>query len=498
MAGLVGQTLDHYRLVEQLGQGGMATVYRAQDARRGVDVAIKVLSPTITGEKRFVRRFRREAEIVKQRLKHPNIVPVLAYGETGGYVYLVMPLIQGETLSDRLVRRGLTEQEANLWVGQICDALEFAHKQGVIHRDIKPANIMLTESGEALLMDFGLARDVEGSGKLTGSMLMGTPAFVSPEQAQGKGLDHRSDQYSLGVVLYLIATGHLPFDSDSPMALVLMHIQDAVPKPSRFNPSLKPALERVILKTLAKDLEERFKDTADLKRAYTAALAGDSVAWVEAPTELLPARRAAPVGRPTGRRPFPTWLIPASALPVVALLAVIAFGPGAANEGDGATPTGLAGLGVATRVPASTALPTASPAPTLTPTPVEAGACPGLRLILFSKKGNEVSWTIDNATGSAVQLADLGFKWPESNPANLISLDGQDWLKKDDLDQMILDMAEGRSPEIPSDDRLNVADGVLRRFTMRFNWSVDEEAGIYRLELGFDSNPEACVLTTEW
>jgi hypothetical protein len=149
-------------------------------------------------------------------------------------------------------------------------------------------------------------------------------------------------------------------------------------------------------------------------------------------------------------------------------------------------------------VPASTALPTASPAPTLTPTPVEAGACPGLRLILFSKKGNEVSWTIDNATGSAVQLADLGFKWPESNPANLISLDGQDWLKKDDLDQMILDMAEGRSPEIPSDDRLNVADGVLRRFTMRFNWSVDEEAGIYRLELGFDSNPEACVLTTEW
>src|SRR3990170_5881771 len=117
MAGLVGQTLDHYRLVEQLGQGGMATVYRAQDTRRGVDVAIKVLSPTITGEKRFVRRFRREAEIVKQRLKHPNIVPVLAYGETGGYVYLVMPLIQGETLSDRLGPRGVTAQEAKLLPG---------------------------------------------------------------------------------------------------------------------------------------------------------------------------------------------------------------------------------------------------------------------------------------------------------------------------------------------------------------------------------------------
>jgi hypothetical protein len=339
---------------------------------------------------------------------------------------------------------------------------------------------------------------VEGSGKLTGSMLMGTPAFVSPEQAQGKGLDHRSDQYSLGVVLYLIATGHLPFDTDSPMALVLMHIQDPVPKPSRFNPALKPALERVILKTLAKDLEERFKDTADLKRAYHAALAGDSVAWVEAPTELLPARRAAPVDRRGGKRPFPTWLIPASALPVVALLAVIAFGPGAANEGPAGTPTGLAGLGVATRVPASTALPTASPAPTLTPTPVEAGACPGLRLIAFSKKGNEVSWTIDNGTGSSVQLTGLAFKWPENNPANLISLAGQVWLKKEDLEQMILDMEQGRNPAIPFDQRMNIADGVIRTLTLRFNWPVDDEAGIYRLELGIDSGPGACVLETQW
>jgi hypothetical protein len=347
-------------------------------------------------------------------------------------------------------------------------------------------------------MDFGLARDVEGSGKLTGSMLMGTPAFVSPEQAQGKGLDHRSDQYSLGVVLYLIATGHLPFDTDSPMALVLMHIQDPVPKPSRFNPTLKPALERVILKTLAKNLEERFKDTADLKRAYHAALAGDSVAWVEAPTELLPARRAAPVDRRGGRRPFPTWLIPASALPVVALLAVIAFGPGAANEGDRVTPTGLAGPGSATRVPAATAPPTASPAPTLTPTPVEAGACPRLRLIAFSKKGNEVSWIIDNATGSPVELANIAFKWPESNPADQISLAGQDWLTKEDLEQMILDMELGRNPAIPFDQRMNIADGDIRTLTLRFIWGVEDVAGIYRLELGFDAGPGACVLETQW
>jgi hypothetical protein len=282
------------------------------------------------------------------------------------------------------------------------------------------------------------------------------------------------------------------------MALVLMHIQDPVPKPSRFNPTLKPALERVILKTLAKDLEERFKDTADLKRAYHAALAGDSVAWVEAPTELLPARRAAPVDRRGGKRPFPTWLIPASALPVVALLAVIAFGPGAANEGDRVTPTGLAGPGSATRVPAATAPPSASPAPTLTPTAVEVGSCPGLRLIAFSKKGNEVSWIIDNASGSSVQLATVDFGWPVDNPAQLVSLDGEKWLDESKLEQIAEDVAQGRNPEIPFDERLEVADGDIRRFTMRFNWTLDVQAGEYRLELGFGAGPGACVLETQW
>jgi len=492
MAGLVGQTLDHYRLVEQLGQGGMATVYRAQDLRHGVDVAVKVLSPTITGEKRFVRRFRREAEIVKQRLKHPNIVPVLAYGETQGYVYLVMPLIHGETLSERLVRKGLTEREANLWVGQVCDALELAHKNGVIHRDIKPANIMLTESGEALLMDFGLARDVEGSGKLTGSMLMGTPAFVSPEQAQGKKLDPRSDQYSLGAVLYLIATGHLPFDSDSPMALVLMHIQDPVPKPSRFNPSLKPAMERVILKSLAKNLEERFKDMADLKRAYQAALAGDPVTWVVAPTELIPSRAAAARGQVGGRRPFPAWIIPATAVPIVALLAVIAIRAGAANGGDQVEPTDSLPAGQATRPPVATALPTATLQPTLMPTPVTAVACPDLRLIGFAKQGNEVSWTIDNGTGAAVQLSNVGFQFPEDNPPEQVSLDSKVWLNPNDIRSMLQD----QNPQIPFDDRLLIGDGDIRRLGIRFKWG--DQPGSYELGLDFETNSGNCVLETGW
>lgn len=472
----------------------MATVYRAEDARGREDVAIKVLSPTITGEKRFVRRFRREAEMVKQRLKHPNIVPVIAYGQTQGYVYIAMPMVKGETLSDRLIRKGLTEAEAELWIGQICDALHFAHQKGVIHRDIKPANIMLTDDGQAILMDFGLARDVEGSGRLTGSMLMGTPAFVSPEQAQGKTLDARSDQYSLGVVLYLIATGHLPFDSESPMALVLMHIQDPVPRPSRFNPSLSPALERVIQKTLAKSREERFKDMAQLKRAYQAAMGGDPVNWVEAPTEVLPQRIATEVAAP--RRPLPAWLIPAVALPLVGILALLAFR--SSDAGPGSQSNGIVPLGETTLEPGPTGqpspiLPTDLPEPTLVPTEVAAAACPGLRLIGFNHLGDAVGWTIDNGSGGEVSLASLAFGWPEANKAEQVLLDGQEYLNEADIDSMLAQ----QSPQMPADERLVVASGQTRSFRMKFRWGI-EEVGSYWLTLAFRSGSGICELTTEW
>lgn len=472
----------------------MATVYRAEDTRGGDDVAVKVLSPTITGEKRFVRRFRREAEIVKQRLTHPNIVPVVAYGETQGYVYLAMPMVRGETLSDRLVRKGLTEREANLWIGQICDALHFAHQKGVIHRDIKPANIMLTDDGHALLMDFGLARDVEGSGRLTGSMLMGTPAFVSPEQAQGKKLDARSDQYSLGVLLYLIATGHLPFDSESPMALVLMHIQDPVPRPSRFNPGLSSALERVIQKTLAKSREERFKDMADLKRAYQAAMSGDSVSWVEAPTEVIPERGSAELAAP--RRGLPGWVIPAVALPVVGVLALLVLrlsNPGTGQGNGGFVPLGDTTLEAGPTGFPTPAQPTASPAPTLVPTAVTADACPRLRMIGYVNQGDTVGWTIDNGSGAEVRIDDIYFRYPDANKAILIALDGQEYLDESAIDAMI----QAGGGEMPFDQRLAVSAGGTRGFRMKFRWEI-EQPGSYELGLSFVTDGATCVLSTSW
>ncbi len=475
----------------------MATVYRAEDTRGGDEVAIKVLSPTITGEKRFVRRFRREAEMVKQRLKHPNIVPVIAYGQTQSYVYIVMPMVRGETLSERLVRKGLTEREANLWIGQICDALQFAHSKGVIHRDIKPANIMLTDDGEAMLMDFGLARDVEGSGRLTGSMLMGTPAFVSPEQAQGKTLDARSDQYSLGVVLFLISTGHLPFDSESPMALVLMHIQDRVPRPGRLNPTLGSALERVILKTLAKSRDERFKDMSELKAAYQAAMAGDSVSWVEAPTEVLPERSVvAEVG--PARRALPGWVIPAIALPLVGILALLAFRPSDAGTGEENGNGEIVPLAGTTSEAGPTPIPSPADAtpisdPTLAPTQVAAADCAGLRLIGFSSQGHSVSWTIDNGTGAQASIVGLGFGWPEANQATQIFLDGRPYLDEDAIDELLTQ----QDPQMPGDERLEIDSGETRSIRIKFKWSM-QEVGRYWLGLTFRSGAGVCELRTEW
>jgi serine/threonine protein kinase len=496
MAGLVGHTLDHYRLDKQIGQGGMATVYKAYDTRSGEDVAIKVLSPTITGERRFVKRFRREAEIVKQRLKHPNIAPVIAYGETDSYVYIVMPFIKGETLSDRLVRKGLTEREANEYVGQICDALDFAHKKKIIHRDIKPANIMIKDSGEAVLMDFGLARHVEGSGKLTGSMLMGTPAFVSPEQAQGKKLDARSDQYSLGCVLYLIATGHLPFDSESPMALVLMHIQDPVPRPSRLNPSLKSALERVILKSLAKSRDERFKDVAELKRAYQAALGGDPIPWVEAPTEVIPGRAADSIGDLPPRRPFPTWIIPASAVPIVALLAILAFRSSPAGQednGNGVVPVEGFSLTETPPVTPTAAPPTATLEPTSIPTPVEIAECPGLRLIGFSRQGNHVSWSIENSTGSQARIANVGFTWLGDNVPREVRLGGGVWLDKDEIASLI----DATNPEVADDPSATIPDDTIRSLNIKHLFGPLDD-GRYALELLFELGAKQCLLQTEY
>jgi len=466
MPGLVGTTLDSYRLVDQIGQGGMSTVYRAIDTRTQQEVALKALSPTISSDKRFVRRFRREAGLLF-RLRHPNIVPVTDYGECKGVVYLVMPLVVGDTLHDRLIQQKISMQDLSHWISQVSDALQFAHDQGVIHRDIKPANVMINRTGNALLTDFGLARLVEGSHSLTGSMLMGTPAYVSPEQGRGQDIDARSDQYALGVILYQIAAGRLPFEGENPMSTVLMHIQEPLPSIRRFNKDVSPGLERVITKALAKNAEDRFPNVAALNAAYQTALAGGGEADGQA-TQVVPAPRRAAVGKVqapprTGSRLG--WVVIAvMAMAVLGLAAVVAW----PTFMGSAQPARQPATAVPAIAPIAAIAPTPTPAPTDVPTPIVSATCPGLQLIGFRRNGAEATWTIDNGTDADLYLEFAPIHWNDDNPLTGVRMGGEKILPPEGA--AIGDAAF----EIPRDGRTRVAARSGKDFTLVFQWAETE------------------------
>ena len=265
------QQLGKYRLIEQIGQGGMASVFKGVDGDTGWDVAVKVMSPVMAQDSQFTKRFQREAEVV-MRLKHPHIVPVVDYGQDAGYAYLVMPLLEVGSFADKLHEGPLTPSEGGIFVEQLGGALQFAHEQGVIHRDVKPSNILLDDKGNALLADFGLARIHDASVSLTGSALLGTPAYMSPEQARGEKVSAASDQYSLGVILFQLCTGELPFQAETPMAVMLKHINEPIPLARLRSPNVLEVIERVILKATAKIPSERFGSVGEMNAAFQAAL----------------------------------------------------------------------------------------------------------------------------------------------------------------------------------------------------------------------------------
>jgi len=273
MAELTGQTLEHYHVLEQIARGGMALVYRGYDLENQRHVAIKVLANYLLQEKKFKTRFAREIELL-QKLDHPQIVSILDYGEHQGSPYIVMPFIRGGTLQDRLRESSLSAVEGARLSEQVSAALAYAHTNGVIHRDVKTSNILMDDKGNALLSDFGFALWKEASIRLTGSALIGTPAYMSPEQCLGEPVDASSDQYSFAVVLYRVATGRLPFEGDTPLALAMKHIQQPLPPPRSINPKLPEGVEAVLLKALAKEPEHRFKDMNEFNAAFQAALAG--------------------------------------------------------------------------------------------------------------------------------------------------------------------------------------------------------------------------------
>ncbi|MCJ7512882.1 MAG: protein kinase, partial [Anaerolineales bacterium] len=287
MDSVIGTTLGRYRLIERIGRGGMANVYLAETVGEQTRVAIKLLTPLISEDERFLLRFRQEAKVVA-RLKHPNIMPVIDYGEIDGKVYLVMPHHPLGSLSDRLGRGSLPAEDGGRIIAQVSAALQFAHEHGVIHRDVKPSNILLDAEGNAWLSDFGLAYIHDASLSLTGSAMLGTPAYVSPEQARGVRASARSDQYSLGIVLFEMVTGQLPFEAETPMGVLVKHMQTPIPLPRSIKPGVPVHIERVILKATAKDPDDRFGSVAEMNAAFQAALAHALNPSLHPPPALIP------------------------------------------------------------------------------------------------------------------------------------------------------------------------------------------------------------------
>jgi serine/threonine protein kinase len=270
-APLVGQKLGQYEIREAIGHGGMALVYKGYQESLNRYVAIKVLDPVRAAQKGFLTRFTREAQAVAG-LDHPHILPIYDFGRDRGYTFIVMKFVSTGTLRDRLRGEPLQPEDTVATVSQVASALDYAHQRGVIHRDIKPSNILLDERGDVLLSDFGLAKILESTTRLTASgASLGTPAYISPEQAMGGEVDIRTDVYSLGVVLYEMLTGRTPFLGDS-LAVALKHVRESPPPPRLINPALPKPVEQVILMALAKNPDERFATAGALARALKQAI----------------------------------------------------------------------------------------------------------------------------------------------------------------------------------------------------------------------------------
>lgn len=268
---LEGQTLGKYRILEPLGRGGMAQVYKAYHPGLDRYVAIKVLRADLVEESEFLSRFRREARAVAA-LRHPNIVHVFDFDVQDDLYYMVMELLEGDTLKAYLNAFRTRNERIPLGdltriLSDVLAALAFAHAAGVIHRDLKPANILLTKHGQAVLTDFGIAQILGGTQYTVTGALMGTLSYMAPEQGRDGKCDERSDIYSLGIAFYEMLTGIVPFDADTPLAILLKHLNDPLRPPRSIDASIPEAYERVVLKALSKDPQERYQSADEMSAA---------------------------------------------------------------------------------------------------------------------------------------------------------------------------------------------------------------------------------------
>lgn len=316
----VGTLLSgRYRLDAQIGSGGMSTVYRAFDTVLERPVAIKLMHREIARDSDQLERFRREARAVAQ-LNHPHIVAVIDAGEDGAMPYIVLELVQGETLKQRIRRLGrLPIPEAIAYAIEIARALGFAHQRGIVHRDVKPQNVLIDAEGSAKVTDFGIARTLDQEGLTADGRVLGTTDYVSPEQALGKPVDGQSDIYSLGVVLFEMLTGDVPFKGENQVAVAMKHVREELPDVKRLRPEVSNALAAVLEKATAKDLDRRYRNAAQLVADLEEVLAFETARAGAAPGEATAVLRTLP--EPTRRR-LPTRV--AHPMRIVAALLLVA------------------------------------------------------------------------------------------------------------------------------------------------------------------------------
>lgn len=349
MEDLTGKQLGQYRIVEPLGEGGMAAVYKAYQPVMDRYVALKILPRQFASDPEFVGRFEQEAKVIA-KLQHVYILPVHDFGEAEGYTYIVMPYVQTGTLAEMLEGKPLPLPKIRKFASQVGAALGYAHSRDIVHRDVKPSNILIDEQENCLLTDFGIAKMVEGTSRFTQTgATIGTPAYMAPEQILGEKLDGRSDIYSLGIVLFEMATGRQPYRAETPPAIFVKHLHDPLPLPRTENPDLPEPVERVILKTLAKDRGDRYPSASDFVQAIQAAISEKSreeVTVVESDIVPIPTivEEEAPEVKPPipkprepitpqiervealPRRKVPPWIFGLAALALIVFFGVI-LGP---------------------------------------------------------------------------------------------------------------------------------------------------------------------------
>ena len=312
---LIGKRIGNYEILDVIGRGGMATVYRARQLTMDRIVALKVLPRQFVNDDTYLQRFHREVEIVA-RLEHRNIVPVHDFGEFEGQPYIVMRYMPGGSVDDLLAHGPLDSDKYLSIIEQIAPALDYAHSKNVLHRDLKPSNVLMDDGGGAYLTDFGIARIVgEAHGPtITTQGVVGTPSYMSPEQAQGLPLDARSDVYALGVMLFEMATGQRPFRSDTPYSIAVLQVTAQPPAPRSINNGVSIAVEQVILRALRKKPAERYASATALAEALRRAVAPpaasvhDTQPGIPRPTKPNPVQQqAAPMPQPAVVPPPPVY-----------------------------------------------------------------------------------------------------------------------------------------------------------------------------------------------